>query len=117
MPDFHSTRVVRGAECGTDHGMVRSVVAFRLKTVNRTAIQQRSRSWMWLNFIMLRYADKLQSELDTKLRLPESVNENSTDSLWTQMKETIREVAEDTLGFSKRGAPDWSLKTRRRYAH
>ena len=23
------------------------------------------------------------------------------------MKETIREVAEDTQGFSKRGAPDW----------
>ena len=106
MPDFHSTRVVRGAECGTDHGMVRSVVAFRLKTVNRTAIQQRSRS---LDMARLHNAEvrrQLQSELDTKLRLHESVNENSIDSLWTQMKETIREVAEDTLGFSKRGAPD-----------
>ena len=53
-------------------------------TVNRTAIQQRSRS---LDVVKLHNAEvcrQLQSELDIKLRLPESVNENLTDSLWTQ---------------------------------
>ncbi len=38
IADFLSTRVVRGAECGTDHFMVRSLVAFSIEGLRSTGL-------------------------------------------------------------------------------
>ena len=68
IADFLSTRVVRGAECGTDHFMVRSVVAFQIK--HPRSYNQRTKKLPKMAVAKLRYernVEHFKQQCDNKL--------------------------------------------------
>jgi len=110
ISDVLNCRVFRGAECGTDHYMVRAVVNFTFCKV-RTGFQRQPPKKK-LNVTKLSSV-ALRSRLEDNLteRLANNNNDvylnQTVEEMWKRLKTEIYETALETLGTSERKIPDW----------
>jgi len=109
--DVHLTRVMRGAECWTDHRLVRSTVRLEIrppvrkhkpkKKLNVKACQDPS-SQLALQQVI---ADKLSCIPDTD---PAAVKDTpSLTADWTLICDSLKEASAETIGFTNRKHQDW----------
>jgi hypothetical protein len=108
MSDVQITRVMRGADCWTDHSMLRSKMSLRLR---RTVRPQGVKLPRRLN------VDKLgQPELQEKLRttLSQAIGDSGVDFAsssvtdhWETLKAAMYTSASDVVGSSARRHQDW----------
>ena len=98
IQDVLTVRALRGAECWTDHRLVRA----KLNLVVRPKIRKVC-SIIPLNVSKLK-SDEVKKEFEEAINnLPELDSEN----LWSEFREKVFQSASDCLGFKKRSSRDW----------
>ncbi|XP_068720611.1 uncharacterized protein [Montipora capricornis] len=106
--DVLDTRAMRGADCATDHVMLRSRLRIcRRKRHCRTGAKRPRK----LNTGALKgqkKQEKLTQEMDEKLKDWDSNNSgNDIEEKWATLKDTVYQTASDVLGYPERKHQDW----------
>ena len=114
--DIHSTRAMRGANCWTDHQMLRSKVAFRIRQKhNRQA-----------KLSTISHRESFEQEMDSALAQWEEEENSTPDDEWTALQQVVYNTAKTYLGKPDRKHQDWfdpndqelhTLMSRRDQAH
>ena len=103
--DITITRVLRGADCWTDHRLVRSCFNFQIRPpIRKQASSKR------LNCAALK---KQETKASFRAKLSECFSsstetpEDDPDTIWGKLCTLMRDAAEATIGFVKRSHADW----------
>ena len=106
--DVLSTKAMRGAECSTDHYMVRSQIRLQIVLPRRKTPSGTPKK---LDVIKLKdepHRRRLEAAMTTSLQdSKDSSDPSDVEEQWKQLKETILSTAKDVLGHPKRKSPDW----------
>ena len=106
--DIKITRVMRGAECWSDHLMVRSVLALRIRPPARRGPARRK-----LNCAILAAEDNrisLAAAVEDRLLLSaptQTSTVNLIEDSWKHISGNLTAAAEEVLGFTRRKNADW----------
>ena len=109
LTDCLITRVMRGAECGTDHLMQRSILRLKI----RPTIRKRSKTSKKLNTALLNDQQKrqdFQRRIQDLLTLQPSgagLGVVSTLDSWRSFSEALYSVSAEFLGTKKKSHKDW----------
>jgi endonuclease/exonuclease/phosphatase family metal-dependent hydrolase len=106
--DILSTRVMRGANCNTDHLLLRSKVRLN---INRERNKRGGSANLNLNVGLLK-AEKCKTELETAItsNIEEQYKldeHNTTSDRWNQLKDILQKTSLEVLGKKKRQHQDW----------
>ena len=99
--DFRITIVMRGAECSTDHALLRSKVNILMKKKKRPQGKKPPKK---LNVEKTKSPDvgaQLQEKLATGLKNLE-FRQGATENNWAELRKQVSEAALETLGTLKR---------------
>ena len=105
--DVHSTRAMRGANCWTDHQMLRSNVAFRIRQKHN---RQRTSKPTKLNAAKLStiiHRESFEQEMDNALALWEEKEISTPDEEWAALQQVEYNTAKTYLGKPERKHQDW----------
>ena len=103
--DVRVTRAMRGAECWTDHRLVRAVLALLIALL--CGIQPKTVRDAY-NVVKLKdpsYWALFQQVLDEKLQ--DCVTTKGSTEKWTSFKETVSKTAKEVLGVKTRTHENW----------
>lgn len=107
LQDVTITRVMRGAECQTDHRMVRSVLKLVVKPpVNKRTLQPVRK----LNVVMLNdpvKRKKFQVKLENSLSALQDDDGVDVTAKWNKLRTVLSDTSSEVLGTVKRKQPDW----------
>ena len=105
--DIHSTRVMRGANCWTDHQMLRSKLAFRIRQkYNRQGTSKPTK----LNIAKLSttsHRERFEQEMDSALAQWEEKENSTPDEEWTALQQVVYNTAKTYFGKPDRKPQDW----------
>ena len=103
--DVRVTRAMRGAECWTDHRLVRAVLTLHITPPhgNRPKIVKATNNVSRLKDPS--YQARFKQVLDENIQ-DRVTTEDSTER-WTSFKETVSETAKEVLGIKTRTQEDW----------
>ena len=123
--DIHSTRAMRGANCWTDHQMLRSKVAFRIRQKHSRQGTSKPTKLNTAKLSTTSHRESFEQEMDSALAQWEK--ENSTlDEKWAALQQVVYNTAKTYLGKPDRKHQDWfnpndqeqqTLMSRRDQAH
>ncbi|XP_074627031.1 uncharacterized protein LOC141885034 [Acropora palmata] len=104
--DFHITRAMRGAECSTDHLLLRSKVSFQIRRKRRPQGKKPPKK---LDVSQTKNPDAvlaLQSELSKRL---EQVTfcKGVTEENWAKFRDEVNSAARETIDVLKKHHQDW----------
>ncbi len=103
--DVHITRCMRGAECWSDHRLIRSKMNLQLADKKQPARVKPPRK---LNISLLPAASVIfQQKLTEALGEDSATANTNAEEEWCTFENSIYTVAADTLGFVKRSRRDW----------
>ena len=106
LNDVLDTRAMRGADCATDHVMIRSKLAFVLKKAsNKTKGKPRQK----LNVVRLRSEEtckEFQRQMDNIMDYEDDENMN-LEERWDKLKTSAYSTAMEILGKPDRKHQDW----------
>ena len=100
--DIRDTRAMRGANCSTDHIIIKSKTRLRVRRLMRKSSQRPKKhnvNKMW--------SDTIRIELETNINEKLPVLAGSVEEKWSAFKSTVYEVSKDTLGHVERKHADW----------
>lgn len=105
--DVHSTRTMRGANCLTDHQLLRSKIAFALRSKRRkqgaTKLAKLNTDRLHVNTQRLKLEQDMEKALATW-----GVQEGMTvDQTWASLSKVVYDTASNTLGKPERKHQDW----------
>ena len=105
--DVHSTRTMRGANCLTDHPLLRSKIAFALRSKRRkqgaTKLAKLNTDRLHVNTQRLKLEQDMEKALATW-----GVQEGMTvDQTWASLSKVVYDTASNTLGKPERKHQDW----------
>ena len=102
--DVKITKAMRGAECWTDHRLVRSVLSMHITPMHRKKKKVVRPSF---NLEKLRSnSQQFAEDLDNRLKSHGPIT-GSTTSKWDQLKTLMKEAATSTIGPKIRSHQDW----------
>ena len=112
-PDMHevlSTKAMRGAECSTNHYLVRSLVRLKVSLPRRKTRSAAPRKFDTSMLVLSDHQKTFVCAMESALQ--ESSNNSLTeldniDSMWNNLKSVLYETASKVLRFPKRRMPDW----------
>ena len=114
LQDFNITKVMRGAECWTDHRLLRSLVKFRIRPPARKQKKKKT-----INISKFHDPTTLeQLHVSTRntianLDIPDDpanvqLNDISElDNIWKSLADSLYETVTETIGFTQRKTEDW----------
>ena len=106
VQDFRITKAMRGAECSTDHVLLRSKVDIQIIKKRRPQGKKPPKK---LNVKKTKSPDvvvDLQGNLAKRLENLE-LKQGETENNWAELKKQVGEAALETLGTMKRHHQDW----------
>ena len=107
MQDVHSTRVMRGAECWTDHRLIRSKLAIHIQPQKRKGRMSEMKKLdvdrLKDPTINLVFKNAIGDALDHLVVDPTW----DSDHKWEQLRDTVYTTAAETLGYKKHRSQDW----------
>ena len=104
--DFHITRAMRGAECSTDHLLLRSKVSFQIRRKRRPQGKKPPKK---LDVSQTKNPDvvlALQSELSKHLEQV-SFCKGVTEENWAKFRDEVNSAARETIDVLKKHHQDW----------
>jgi exonuclease III len=104
--DVRITRVMRGAECWTDHRLVRAVLQLHIAPTQRRRPKIVRAAFNTARLKHDLYQQRFQEALDENLKAAAPLAEDSTEK-WCQFKKIVTDTATATLGPKKRVHQDW----------
>ena len=105
LHDVLDTRVMRGADCATDHNMIRSRLAFQIR---RQRKKTKGKPTPKLNVNKLKTAEcyqKFQSEMEKNMDFASDGLE--IEEKWDRLRTSAYETAKEVLGKPERKHQDW----------
>ena len=94
--DIHSTRVMRGANCCTDHQMLRSKVAFIIRQKHNN--RQESNKPTKLNtakLSIISHRESFEQEMDSALAQWEEKENSTPDEEWAALQQVVYNTVKD----------------------
>lgn len=103
LTDFMDTRAMRGANCSTDHIMIRSTVNLKV----RRKIKKGKTTHQKLNVRRLK-VKKVQQDLEQALNVRLDVTTSTgVENKWRSFKEAVYDVSKEHLGTVTKRHEDW----------
>lgn len=106
--DIRSTRIMRGAECSTDHFLVRTICNFHIKPIRRRTKSSVSKK---INVRALiddtEVQTKFREALSAKLDTVDLLSETSVNDQWQLLNRATHEVMSEHLKPPSRRNADW----------
>ena len=103
--DIHITRAMRGADCSTDHMMLRCRVSFRLASARR---RQRSSAKKKLDVQKLSNPAVRQALQEALAENLEPIDPNGDhEETWNALRDSVYNTASKVLGHPKKKHKDW----------
>ena len=96
---------MRGAECWTDHRLVRAVLALHIALVHRNRPKTVRATYNVTRLKDPSYQARFQQVLEEKLQ--DCVTTEGSTEKWTSFKETVSKTAKEILGVKTRTHEDW----------
>ena len=105
--DVNVTRAMRGAECWTDHRLVRSKMLLCIRLPVRKRAPNRKLNCTSLNTSEVR--QDLSAEISRRLtnREPREVYANRVEEIWSVFAGVVTEAAGEVLGYTKHRNKNW----------
>ena len=104
--DFRITRAMRGAECSTDHVLLRSKVNIQVKKKRRPQGKKPPKKLNVKKTKSPEVVEDLQNNLADRLGNL-TFRTGETENNWAELKKQVNEAALETLGTMKRHHQDW----------
>ena len=106
LKDVKNTRAMRGPDCQTDHYLIKTTLNFSMKPAYSKTNSSRKRR---LDTAQLR---DTACQVNLRTALTAALNETQAEeetpeSLWSNMSQTVFKVAAEVLGYTKRKNADW----------
>jgi hypothetical protein len=105
--DVHSTRAMRGANCWTDHQLLRSKIAFMLRPKCRKQGAIIPKKLNTDKLRINRHQVNLEREMDSAMVDWRVQEEMGVDQAWASLSQIVYETASNTLGKPERKHQDW----------
>ena len=102
--DVCITRTMRGAECWTDHCLVRTKLKLRIAPPQNRTARKRKKAFNVAKLKQHSILEAFQDNINSKLL---NNNSGSTEQRWSHFKGALSQAAESVLGFKKRTHQDW----------
>ena len=103
--DVRLTQAMRGAECWTDHRLVKAVLTLHIAPPHGNRPKTVSATYNVAKLKDPSYRARFQQVLDDKIQ-DRVTTEGSTEK-WTSFKETVSETGKDFFGVKTRTHEDW----------
>ena len=97
---------MRGPDCNTDHKLIRASFKFTIKPAYSKNQVLRKRKLDTAKLYDRSCQDNLESAINLALNRNE-VEPGSPEEMWKSLSQRVFEVAEETLGFTKKKKSDW----------
>ena len=105
--DIHSTRAMRGANCLTDHQMLRSKVAFRIRPKHTRQATSKLTKPNTANLSTINHRENFEQEMDIALAYWEEKENSTLDEEWAALQQVVYTTAKTYLGKPDRKHQDW----------
>ena len=107
--DIRSTRAMRGANCSTDHQMLRSNVVYKHTTkAQQTKVGQVSPTKLnTATLSTVSHRESFEQEIDSSLALWEEKENSTPDEEWAALQQVVHNTANTYLGKPDRKHQDW----------
>ena len=124
--DIYSTRAMRGANCWTDHQMLRSKVAFRIRQKHNRQGTSKPTKLNTAKLSTTSHMESFEQEMDSALAQWEEKGNSTPDEKWTALQQVVYNTAKTYLSKPDRKNQDWfnpndqelqTLRSRRDQAH
>ncbi|KAK2188889.1 hypothetical protein NP493_120g00037 [Ridgeia piscesae] len=124
--DIHSTRAMRGANCWTDHRMLKSKVAFRIRQKHNRQGASKPTKLNTAKLSTISHRESFVQEMDSALTQWEGKESSPPEEKWAALQQIIYNAAKTYLGKPDRKHQDWfdpkkqelqTLTSRRNHAY
>ena len=105
--DIHSTRVMRGANCWTDHQMLRSKVASRIRQKHSRQGTSKPTKLITAKLCTTSHRESFEQEMDSALAQWEEKENSTPDEEWEALQQVVYNTAKKYLGKPDRKHQDW----------
>ena len=95
--DIHSTGVLRGANCWTDHQMLRSKVAFRIRQKHNRQGTSKPTKLNTAKLSSTSHRESFEQEMDSALAQWEEKENSTPDEKWTALQQVVYNTAKTYL--------------------
>ena len=106
VQDFRITRAMRGAECSTDHVLLRSKVNIQVKKKRRPQGKKPPKKLDVRKMKTQETIENLQNNLSERLEHL-TFRQGEIENNWAELRQQVSEAALETLGTMKRHHQDW----------
>ena len=122
---MHVTRAMRGADCGTDHHMVRSKISLHIRRKIKKSAKHLIKRFNVTSLANPDHATTFSNSISTAMDNLPPFGED-VEAEWSILRDAVTRTATDCLGFLKRNHADWfdendplitDLLEKRRTAH
>ena len=96
--DIHSTRVMRGANCWTDHQMLSSKVAFRIRQKHNRQGTNKPTKLNTAKLSTISHRESFEQEMDSALAQWEEKENSTPDEKWAALQQVVYNTAKIYLG-------------------
>ena len=103
--DVRVTCAMRGAECWTDHRLVRAVLTLHIAPPHRNRPKTVRTSYNVAGLKNLIHLAQFQEALDEKLQ--DGLTSETSSEKWSSFKDAVAETAKEVLGAKTRTHEDW----------
>ena len=121
--DIHSTRAMRGANCWTDHQMLRSKVVFIIRQKHNTQGKSKPTKLNTAKLCTINHRESLEQEMDSALAKWEEKENSTPEEEWATLQQIVYNTAktwearQKTPGLVRHQRPGATLMSRRDQAH
>ena len=105
--DIHSTRTKRGANCLTDHQMLRSKVAFRIRQKHNRQGTIKPTKLNTAKLSTISHRESIEQEMDSALAQWEEKENSTPDEEWAAVQQVVYNTAKTYLGKPERKHQVW----------
>ena len=105
--DIHSTRAMRGANCWTDHQMLRSKVAFRIRQKHNRQGTSKLTKPNTATLSTISHRESFEQEMDSALAQWEEKETSTPYEEWAALQQVAYSTARTYLGKPDRKHNDW----------
>ena len=105
--DIHSTRVMRGANCWTDHQMLRSKVAFRIRQKHNRQGTCKPTKLNNAKLSTTSHRESYGQEMDSALAQWEEKENSTPDEEWEALQQVVYNRAKTYIDKPDRKYQDW----------